>query len=145
MENNSKIYLAILNITSWVGVSSNATHLYGHLILSTEKKVNIGNVDEYNVNHLGEKIELFKEMTLSDAKKLDNKDKSFGRNQRHWRNGDKKTNRFDNFDEVVKAGVKKWKELDIESDFISLYEGEKYHTNKYDISETIILQYGESL
>ena len=42
MENNKSqnIKLAILNITSWAGQCSGATHLYGHLVLC-DKDVSI--------------------------------------------------------------------------------------------------------
>lgn len=149
------IYLAILNITSWVGVCGDAEHLYGHLILC-ERNINIDDIVEWNVSHLGEKIEIRRPLTLELAKKLDKKDK-FNSNQRAFRifNEDPEfaienpeygtTIRFDTFDEVVRAGVEKWKELDINCPFISLYEGDKYHKNDYCEAETIILQYGDKL
>lgn len=137
-----RIYLAILNITSWTGQCADATHLYGHLILSTKENVTIKNVTDWNVKYLGEEIELSREMTLQEAKQLDIKDQSHGMNQRHWRNGDKNTTRFDSFDQVVKSGIEKWKELNINCPFISLYEGEKYRKNSYNSDETVVLQYG---
>ena len=137
-----RIYLAILNISSWAGQCHDATHLYGHLILSTKENVTIKNVTDWNVKYLGEEIELSREMTLEEAKQLDIKDQSHGMNQRRWRNGDKITTRFDSFEQVVKSGIDKWKELNINCPFISLYEGEKYHKNSYNSDETVVLQYG---
>jgi arginine decarboxylase len=37
------------------------------------------------------------------------------------------------------AGIEKWKELDIDCPFISLYEGEKYAANSYEPSNTVTL------
>lgn len=71
---NNRIYLAILNITSWAGQCSDAEHLYAHLILSENEKVNIDNVEEYNVKYLGERIEMRRPLTLELAKHLDKKD-----------------------------------------------------------------------
>ena len=148
-----RIYLAILNITSWAGQCSDAEHVYGNLILSERAEVTIDNVDEYSVNGLGDDIEIRQPLTLKLAKKLDQKDR-FNSNQRAYRickedpefakeNPDYgTTNRFDTFDEVVRAGITKWKELDINCPFISLYEGKKYEANDYEPSTTVILQYG---
>ena len=49
------------------------------------------------------------------------------------------TNRFDTFEEVVNAGIEKWKELNLDCPFISLFEGEKYTANSYEPSTTVIL------
>jgi len=54
------------------------------------------------------------------------------------------TEKFDTFSEVVSAGVAKWKEIDINCPFISLYEGEKYEANDYEPSTSVILQYRET-
>jgi len=148
-----RIYLAILNITSWVGQCGDAEHVYAHLILSEKENVNIDNVEEFNVNYLGEKIELRRPLTLELAKQLDKKD-GHNSNQRAYRicNEDPefakenpdygKTNRFDTFEQAVNAGIEKWKELNINCPFISLYEGEKYKANSYEPSTTVVLQYG---
>lgn len=144
MEN--KIYLAILNITSWCGLCGDATHVYGHLILSTKENVNIDNVEDWNVKYLGENIELFRPLTLEIAIALDEIDggKTY---QRHFSmiNDEfckqSETNRFDTFDQVVNAGIKKWKELNINCTFISLYEGKKYKANNYEPSSSIICKY----
>lgn len=148
-----RIYLAILNITSWAGQCSNAEHVYGKLILCERAGVTVENVDEHNVKYLGEVIEIQQPLTLKMAKLLDKKDggNSYQRAYRICKeNPDVKeraefygyTDRFDTFDEVVRAGVAKWKELDINCPFISLYEGEKYEANDYEPSTTVILQYG---
>lgn len=148
----SRIYLAVLNITSWVGQCGDASHVYAHLILSKSEEVNIENVEDFNVNYLGEKIELRRPLTLELAKQLDKKD-GHNSNQRAFRisNEDPEfakenpdygtTNRFDTFEEAVNMGIEKWKELNINCPFISLYEGEKYEANDYEPSTTIILQY----
>ena len=132
-----KIYLAILNITSCVGYCSDAEHLYGHLILAERDILN--EIEECNVNHVGEKIELFREISFLEAKKLDEKDKE-KTYQIRWRLGEKLTNKFNTFDQVVETGIKKWKELNIDCPFISLYEGEKYYKNNYNDAETVFLE-----
>jgi len=139
-----KIHLAILNITSWCGYDASAEHLYGHLILSDKEQVTLENVHDWNVRHIGEQIELSREMTFDEAKKLDAKDQSGGRVQRRWMRGEKDTTRFDSFEQVVASGIAKWKELGLECPFISLYEGEKYSKNSYNDSETVILHHPTS-
>jgi len=141
--------LAVLNIISWQGYCSDAQHLYGHLYLSTSKEITVDNVCEWNIRHIGEEIELTREMTEKDAIKLDEIDGG-KTHQRHFRLGDKQTKRFDTFAQVVKAGYEKWKELDLNCPFITLYEGETYDIqnvkeNNYEDAKTIILQYGETL
>ncbi len=145
------IYIAILNITSWVGQCGDATHLYANLILS-ERNISIDEVEDWNVNHLGKKIELKRPLTLELAIELDKKD-GYNSNQRAFRLSQDpdfarenptygKTIRFDTFEQCVNAGIEKWKQLNINCPFISLYEGEKYKANKYEPSTTVILQYG---
>jgi len=155
METND-VNLAILNITSWVGQCGDATHLYGSLILCRNVAITIDSVDDWGVGSMGYPIELFRPLTMELAIQLDKKDggKTYQRQVRalkeHPEIQDKMpnygtTNRFDTFDQVVEAGIKKWKELNLKCPFISLYEGEKYKANEYEPSSTIILQYGENL
>lgn len=150
--NDKKIYLAILNITSWVGQCGDATHLYANLILS-EEDIGIDDVEDWNVNHLGIKIEMRRPLTLELAIALDEKD-GYHSNQRAFRLCQDaefakenpsygKTIRFDTFEQCVNAGIDKWKELDINCTFISLYEGEKYKANDYEPSTSVILKYNE--
>jgi len=150
------IKLVILNITSWVGQCGDAEHVYGHLILCDIEDVTVDNIEEWGVSSMGESIELRRPLTLELAKVLDKKSGGHS-NQRALRlvteepkfaeeNPDYgKTNKFDTFDEVVKIAIEKWKELDINCPFISLYEGEKYVANDYEPSTTVIFQYGEDL
>ena len=132
MEN---ITLAVLNITSYFGQCSDATHVYGKLILCTKPEVTIDTVEEWHVKFLGENVEVRQPLTLAIAKKLDEKDngKTY---QRHFRymseDGEgypeeyRTVNKFDTFDEVEQFAINKWKELKLDCPFISLYEGEKY-------------------
>ena len=150
-----KIYLAILNITSYAGQCADAEHVYGHLILSTNPEVNTDNIEDSNVRYLGKSIEIRRPLTLELAKALDEKD-GHRIHQRRFRlltedpewikefPDSGTTDRFDTFDEAVNAGIEKWKELDIDCPFISLYEGSKYKANSYEPSTTVILQYGEN-
>jgi len=127
-----------------------ATHVYGNLILSTKENVTVDNVEDWNVNYLGEKIELHRPLTLEIAKQLDKKDG--GNNYQrifHLIQRDNNiikenpdyglTNRFDTFEQVVNAGIEKWRELNLECPFISLYEGNKYTANEYEPSNTVTL------
>lgn len=151
MENEEKltIYLAILNITSWCGISSDAEHVYGTLILSKNEEVTIDDVEDWNVKYLGKNIEIRQPITLEMAIKFDEKDggkfyqRAFHRKDELKDNDDFnefiQTNRFDSFDDVVAAGIKKWRELDIDCPFISLYNGEKYKSNNYNSSSTVII------
>jgi len=147
-----RICLAILNITSWAGQCHEATHVYGKLILCEKEGVTVDNVEEYSVKYLGEGIEIQRPLTEKLAKELDRKSggKSYQRAFRRVTENPKMreemeyygyTERFDTFTEVVSAGVAKWKELDIDCPFISLYEGAKYKANDYEPSKTVILQY----
>lgn len=113
-----KIYLAILNITSWAGQCADAEHVYGNLILSKTEKVNIDNVEEYNVKYLGENIEIRQPLTLEIAIKLDQKDSGNSHQSIFYMKNELEnnedfynvlnTNRFETFDEVVNAGIKKY-------------------------------------
>ena len=150
-----KITLAILNITSWCGQCADATHVYGDLILCSSKQINIDNVDEWGVRSMGEATKMTRPLTLELAKALDEKD-GHKSNQRAFRIITEDpdfakenpeygtTERFDTFEEVVNVGIEKWKELDIDCPFISLYEGDKYKANSYNPYSTVILQYNKS-
>lgn len=152
--NKKKVKLAILNITSYTGQCSGATHVYGKLILCTQKDVTLENISQYNIKYLAKNnsFEIRRPLTKKLAKELDKKG---GGNtyQRHFRiieeNPDMLeemsyfgyTEKFDTIPQVVDAGIAKWKKLDINCPFISLYEGEIYKPNKYEASETVILHY----
>ena len=152
MNNTDKtIYLVILNITSWEG-SHDAEHVYGNLILSEKLEVNINNVEGWNVKYLGENIELKRPLTLELAKQLDRKDgsNSYQRAFRWVQEGSEfikenpdyaLTERFDNIEQIVNFGIEKYKELNINASFISLYEGTKYKANKYNNSSSVIIEY----
>ncbi len=132
-----QITLCILNITSFTGQCSDASHVYGKLILCNKPEINIDNIEEWNINHIGTKIELHQPLTLKIAKKLDKKDgghhyerevrlmieyPKIGDGLDYWG----KTDRFDLFEEVEDFAINEWKKLNLACSFISLYEGEKY-------------------
>jgi len=131
MEN---ITLAVLNITSYAGQCSDATHVYGKLILCNKPDITIDNVTEWNVKFIGKNVEIRQPLTLAIAKKLDSKDK--GKTyQRHFKyisednnypEEYKTVNKFDTFEEIELFAINKWKELKLNCTFISLYEGEIY-------------------
>jgi hypothetical protein len=131
---DKKITLVVLNITSWEGQCSDAIHVYGYLVLCDKPEINVDNVTEWNVKYIGENIELRQPLTLELAKKLDAID-GHNTNQRHLRRATEDstypieystTDRFDTFEEIEKFGIAKWKELNLDCPFISLYHGDEY-------------------
>lgn len=156
MNEDPIIYLAILNITSWSGQCTDATHVYGKLTLCDRAGVTIDNIEDYNVKYLGKGVNVQRPLTQELAKRLDEKDSGHSHQREfhvlteHPEIRDKMeyyghTERFDTFEEVVNAGIAKWKELDINCPFISLYEGDKYKANKYEPTSSIILKYEEKI
>ncbi len=137
-------YLAILNITSWCGYDTAAEHLYGMLILSERPDVTVENVHEWSVRYLGQEIKLQRKMTEEIARRLDKKDghNSNIRALRYAADNPEMgyTERFDNFDQVVDAGIEKWKELGLNCPFISLYEGSRYAANHYNKYSTEVVE-----
>ena len=131
-KNADEITLAILNITSWSGIDSNATHIYGTLILCQYNNVTIDNVEDYNVRFLGQNIELFRPMDEELARLLDKKDGGSTFYRRFMSNTEyNRTNRFDTFEQVITAATEKYKELNINCSFIILYEGNKLSLTNY--------------
>lgn len=136
------IYLVILNITSWCGISLDAEHYYGKLILCNKKEVTIDNVCDWNINHLGDEIEIRRKLTKRLAKELDKKD-GFGNfnlmsynesrgNKEMADNIEGTTNRFDTIKQVIDIGIREYNKLNLTCPFICLYDGIKF-------SDTIIL------
>lgn len=126
------IKLAIINITTFVGMSFDADHYYGHIIFS-ELSIEPGKASEWSMNSLGKSQELSYELTLKDAKALDKKD-HHDSYQYSWHHGDKMCTRFNTPEDVIEAGIKIWrekmKEVGYEFPLINLYEGEKYEDTK---------------
>lgn len=130
-----KVYFAILNITSYAGQCADATHVYGKLILC-EKDIPMSELPEWNVNHLGKTIDIAQPLTLEISKKLDAKGggKTYQRAFALYGEVDingvpfelRTVNRFDTFEEVENFAIAKWKELNLDCPFVSLYEGELY-------------------
>jgi len=130
------INLVILNITSYAGQCADATHVYGTLTLCNNPEVTIDTVEEWNVRYVGDCTELRQPLTLELAKKLDSKGggKTY---QRAFSLYDEfkddpsfyetlNSNRFDTLGEIENYTIAKWKELNLDCPFISLYDGEKY-------------------
>jgi hypothetical protein len=135
---NYKPCLCVLNISSWVGYSPDAEHVYGKLKFIQQNTdddyglITIDNIEEWRP--AGEEIQLRKKLTIEQAKIFDQKDGS-GYSWRRAVELDKRatTDRFDSFDEINKVGVKKYKSLKLDCPFISLFEWEKFN-------ETVIIQ-----
>ena len=122
--NETKPYLAVLNITTYQGQCADADHYYGKLILS-QVLIDPDDIEQWNMNHLGQALTLEKEITLREAQYLDEKDGghtyTYG-----WLHADRKTSeRFDSIEEVQAAAKLKYEELQLSCPYIELYEGKK--------------------
>lgn len=144
MQEEKKIYLAILNITSWAGQCSDADHVYGTLILSEREAVTVDNVEEWNIKYLGENIEVKQTLTPELAKRLDERDGGNSNRRLITEYQDNPTlattSRFYTFQQVVNAGIETWKTMKLDCPFISLYEGRKYIANEFESSNTVIIK-----
>lgn len=122
--------LCVLNITSWSEFCLDADHVYGRLTLVKQHNdpdydpISIDNIEEWVPD--GKDIELRKRLTLEDARLLDEKGGGRTYQLSVQRGTPTYTNRFNTINEVTKAGVKKFKRLKLNCDFISLYQGEKF-------------------
>ena len=120
--------LLVCNITSWFG-SVDAEHYYGKLYFIDNDIINIDNIEEYSLRYF-KREELFKDITLEDAIKLDEKDNDNfyeGSWQRNLNEYSRKTSRFTTIEEVIKSAIEKIKELNLyDIPFIVLYE-EKFY------------------
>ena len=130
MKLTYKPCLCVLNITSWVGYSPDAFHVYGKLKLIEQNTdpdyglITIDNIEDWRPG--GEEIQVRKKLTMDQAKIFDQKDGSGHSWQRAVELGRCSTDRFDSFDEINKAGIKKFKRLKLNCDFISLFNWEKF-------------------
>lgn len=133
MKLNYKPCLCVLNITSWVGYSPDAEHVYGKLKLveqntdSDYSQITIDTIEEWRP--AGEEIELKRKISIRESIELDKKDGGHTY-QRSAELGRCISDRFDTIENLTKFAIKKYKRLKLECDFISLYEWEKFKDTK---------------
>lgn len=121
--------LCVLNITSWAGYSIGATHFYGKFTLVQQCTdpdyglITLDNIVDWRPG--GEDIELKKALTIKDAKLLDEKEGGHT-----WeysvRLGRMLSNKFNSIEELTKFAIKKFNNMKLNCNFISLYEWEKF-------------------
>ncbi len=132
--------LCVLNITSWQGISPDAEHVYGHLILVQQNTdpdyglISVDNIDDWRPG--GEKIQLKKTLTLEEARLLDQKHGGHTYEYSILRGTKTKTGSFNSITELTKFAIKKYKRMKLDCDFISLYQWEKF-------DDTIIIKRAE--
>jgi hypothetical protein len=119
------VTLAIINISSFRYRCVDAIHFYAHLILCDDKSVTKENITKYNMKHLGEKIELFHDLTLEEAIQLDKKDNWLdgGPYEEEWEKGKKSSNRFTSFKQCIDSGLELIESLNLACPNITLFEG----------------------
>ena len=120
----NEINMVILNIRQWSIDYSWPWAYYGHLILCTNPEATFHNIKNFDVSKLGEKIEVCRELTREEARKIDKREYS-SNYTRCWDAGERNTIRFEDRDELTKAGMEAFKELGLDVPFISLMEGKK--------------------
>lgn len=63
--------MVILNIKQWSIDYSWPRAYYGHLILCTNPEVTFHNIKNFDVNKLGQRIEVYRELTREEATRMD--------------------------------------------------------------------------
>ncbi len=137
---NKSITFAIVNITSWMGYSPDAEHLYGKLILCDEPFITLENIEEYTPEHLGEVIELGRLIdNEEEAIRLDSKNNWDGSHyQRQWYTRTPIKN-FNDAQSIINEALKIYKKRNLTCNLISLYNGERYKFIKPPYEQTVIL------
>ena len=117
----SLIKMVILNISWWKSDHTFPRCYYGKLILCTNPDVTFHNIRQFDVNKLGEKIEVTRQLTREEAVKLDKRYWNANYTQ-CWDEGEMSTNRFDDYIQATEAGMAMFRELKIE---MAIYWGLK--------------------
>ena len=126
---NNKVHIVILNITQWKSDHTYPRCYYGKLILCTNPDVTFHNIRQFDVNKLGERIEVTRQLTREEAVKLDKRYHNANYTQ-CWDEGDMTTNRFDDYIQATEAGMEMFRELKMDVPFISLLEGKKFYRTR---------------
>ena len=128
-QDDRPIVLVALNITSYCGISLDAEHYYGHLILIRSPRITTKNINNYGSS--GEPIKLERPITREMALHLNKKDGEIGICTTH-RPGEI-SDRFNTTEELTDFAIKEYKKLNLDVPFISLYRDRKF-------KETVIIQ-----
>ncbi len=126
------LQLVVLNITSWIGISSGAEHVYGNIILVDQKGKTLDNIEGFSVSTFGRTVKLEKILTEKECAEFDRKDRGVSYTRR-FKLGEVKSARFNTIEEITKAGVEYYKNLELDVPFISLRKGDKF-------KETVIIE-----
>ncbi|MFN3555647.1 MAG: hypothetical protein ACK4VN_06770 [Bacteroidales bacterium] len=126
---SKSIRMVILNITQWDINYSVPWHYYGKLILCTDPQVTFHNIKQFDVTKLGENIPVFRELSRKEAVKMDFMKGGYNYAEM-WDHEEKTTFRFREKEDLVEAGIKMFRELNLDVPFISVLEGKKYHGTK---------------
>lgn len=123
---SKSIRMVILNITQWDINYSVPWYYYGKLILCTDPQVTFHNIKQFDVAKLGENIPVFRELSRKEAVKMDFMKGGYNYAEM-WDHEEKTTFRFREKEDLVEAGIKMFRELNLDVPFISVREGKKYH------------------
>ena len=122
---HTAVRMAILNIRQWpVNQYFKPRGYYGHLIFCNQPGLTFHNVMGFDVNKLGERMEVLRAFSREEAIELDDYYFSYLRAWNRWERG---INRFEHFEDLNRAGMDLLKELQLDVPFISLLEGKKFH------------------
>ena len=125
-EQDKSLSVIVLNITSWRGISVGATHYYAQLVFLYDESLTVDNVSEISLS-CRDNEELYKELTLEEAKNLDFLEGDGDEYERWWKRGNKLSNRFDSEKECLVSAVTKIREYGfVEVPFVVLIENEFY-------------------
>ena len=122
---NNQVPIVILNITRWKSDLTYSRCFYGKLILCTNPDVTFHNIRQFDVNKLGENIEVTRQLTREEAVKFD-KRYWHANYAQFWDEGEKNTNSFEDYIDVTEAGLAMFRELKMDVPFISVLEGKKF-------------------
>ena len=105
-----EVQLVVLNITSWEGISLNAEHSYGNIILVNWTGIDFDNIEEFGINTFGEEVKLERVLSRKDCVKLDKKDGGTSLQKMFDLRETVMTNRFDTIDQITEEGIRYWKD-----------------------------------
>ena len=114
----------VIDVRTYIGQCADATHYYGKLCKGHEG-IPVKEVGQWSMTTFERIEELKYEMTLAQAKKLDNNSYDRTRTyQKLWEHGEKMTEKFNTYEDVINAGTKRCQELGHTGKVAVMYEGE---------------------
>ena len=117
--------MIILNITAWPQDIAYPQLYYGYLIFCTDPGANFQNIRGFDLSSLGKAINVTRQLSLEDAKRLDKFD-STTVYEAAWHRGERESCRFEDMDMLMQAGLQAYEALETDVPFISLLEGRKF-------------------